>query len=319
MYKVNTYNAARTVVFNPAANLRLQSFETEALAASITQIAGQKLVRAGAIICTDGKLLKRARMMNDTFTGGSTIYVNNPWAFSVGDRLKGIANASDSAAQELTGINDIINSPDPNVGFIGEIASIETGVTTQISRISMGVSTTVPGNIITMNFYGLNIIHEITTTSIATEIERLARELSAKLATVENYRYVEVTNTATYIQLESKQPRMVLEFQAILSLGTATVRGALDVAITKGIGAITLVDPLTTNNTRQGVKIGTVNQTPVGIFDTEFDFGDYLNGIAPEQAITPLYGGQFYSKALPYLDGQIIDKLKQANWIPAVL
>lgn len=317
MYKVNYYQPQRTVVFNPAANLRLQSFETETLATSISQIAGQKLVRAGAIICTDGKLLKRAVTLNSIATGDSLVYVNNPWAFSVGDRLKAISTVpgGDTAAQELAAINALASNPDPNAGLIGVVSAIEQSESTQTSRIEI-LSPVVVGNILTVNFYGVSVVYPVA--SVAEAINELAAEITKRLAATENYRYVNISKGSNYIELQSTQPKVMLEFVASVSQGTAGSVGAIRTTISKGLGRITLAAPVTASNIA-GIKIGVIGQTPLGIFDTEFDLGEYLNGIPIEQSITPLYGGQFYSKALPYVDGQIVDKLKQAAWIPAIL
>jgi hypothetical protein len=310
MYRVQTYDQARTVVFNPVANRRLLTFDTQILGNTITQIAGQKLVRAGAILATDGKLLKRAKTLTASAIGDNTIYVNNPWAFTVGDALKIIAPPNTAAAVELAAITGGTGA------VVGTIASIEAGITTQISRIAL--SAPVVGNIITINFYGLTVVYQIATTVLADELINLARAIAERLATVDQYRYVSAIATTTYIEIKSTQPRSIVEFAAILSQGTAATVGGIGTSTSQGLGAITLAAPLAAA-IAQGTKIGTTTQIPLGIFETEFDFGDYLHGIPTEQAITPLYGGQFYSQALPYVDGQVISTLNQAAFIPAIV
>jgi hypothetical protein len=309
MYKVQTYDRARTIVYNPAANRRLLTFDTQILGNTITQIAGQKLVRAGAILATDGKLLKRSKVLTASAIGDTTIYVNNPWAFTVGDALKIIAPPNTPASAELAAITGGTGA------VVGTIASIEAGTATQISRISL--SAPVVGNIVTVNFYGLTVVYQIATAVLADELINLASAIADRLATVDQYRYVSATATSTYVEIKSTQPRSIVEFIAILSQGVAATLGGINTSTSQGIGAITLAAPLAIA-IAQGTKIGTTTQIPLGIFDTEFDFGDYLHGIAPEQAITPLYGGQFYSQSPPYLDGQVLSNLNQAAWIPAI-
>jgi hypothetical protein len=307
-YRVTTYQPTPTVIFNPRATLRLPSYNTDTLANSLASVAGMKLVKAGTILCTDGKQLKRAKLLTDGATGATGIYVNNPWAFSVGDVLKVIGAPGATAAAELAAITGATGAA------VGTIASIEPAVDAQISRITL--DSAVVGNIITVSILGTMASYVIKTAVLADELIGLAKVIQTAISNCESIKYVNATALGTYIEIKSGSTQAIIEFTAAIVQGAGASLAVLTTSTDAGLGKLILAAPLAATFVA-GTKIGTLDQTPQAIWDNEWDFGTYPHSIPVEQAITPCYGGQFYLNALPYIDGQVTSKLLQAAFIPA--
>lgn len=308
MLRTHVFKPQPTITFNPEDNQRLISIDADTVAANMTQIAGMKYVRAGAILATDSKLLKRAKLLTSAADGQPNIYVNNPWAFAVGDALRIIATPGQSAATELAAITGATGTS------LGTISAIETNETKQTSQI--GLTTAVVGNLITINFSGVVATYTVKSTTIADEVIGLAAAIRSALQSVEWLKYIKVTALSAAVQLEGDADLGLLEFTASLSQGSGGSLGAISNTTLSGLGRITLSANLGAA-IAQGTKIGVVTQIPLGIFDSEFDFGYYPQSIPPETSLTPLYAGKFYRDALPYLDGQITATLNGAAFIPA--
>jgi hypothetical protein len=309
MYKVRTYSPTPTITYNAGANLRLLQFDADVLADTLTPVAGLRIVRAGSVLARDAKLIKRAKLLTAVALAETEIYVNNPWAFAVGDALRVIAAPRTEAATELAAITGATGAS------LGTITAIELGANTQTSRITL--TTAVVGNIVSIDFNGVSIVYTIASTVIADEIAGLAKAILARLALVDQYRYVEANVFPTYVELKSTQLNQILEFEVLLSQGTGGSLGAITTSTDLGLGKITLSAGVGAA-IAQGTKIGVVTQRALGIFDSEFDFSDYPQGVSNASAVCPLYGGQFYADGMPYLDGQIMADLPQAQWIPAI-
>lgn len=307
-YRVNTYTPTPTVIFNPRATLRLLSYNADVLALSLAGVAGQKLVKAGTIYCTDGKQLKRAKLLTDGASGDLGIYVNNPWAFAVGDVLKVVAPLGSNPATELAAITGGTGTA------VGTIASIETNIETQTSRIIL--ATAVVGNIITVDFLGIIGSYTVKTTVVADELIGLAKAVQAAISRSESINYVSVMPYPTYIEIKSGSAKTMIEFTASIAQGTGSSVAVLTTSTIGGLGKLTLAAPLGTA-IPAGTKVGTLDQIPQAIWDNEWDFGNYPHSVPLEHAITPCYGGQFYLNALPYMDAQVAKMLPQAAFIPA--
>lgn len=307
-YRVNTYTPTPTVVFNPRATLRLPAYNADALAGSLAGVAGQKLVKAGSIYCTDGKQLKRAKLLTDGASGDLGIYVNNPWAFAVGDILKVVAPIGSTSAAELAAIEGATGAA------VGTIASIETSIETQTSRIIL--ATAVVGNIITVDFLGIIGSYTVKTAVVADELIGLAKAVQSAISRSESINYVSVTPYPTYIEIKSGSAKTMIEFSASIAQGLGASLAVLTTNTIEGLGKLILAAPLAAA-IPAGTKVGTVDQIPQAIWDNEWDFGNYLHSVPLEHAITPCYGGQFYLNALPYMDAQVAKMLPQAAFIPA--
>ena len=307
-YRVNTYTPTPTVVFNPRATLRLPAYNADALAGSLAGVAGQKLVKAGSIYCTDGKQLKRAKLLTDGASGDLGIYVNNPWAFAVGDILKVVAPIGSTSAAELAAIEGATGAA------VGTIASIETSIETQTSRIIL--ATAVVGNIITVDFLGIIGSYTVKTAVVADEFIGLAKAVQSAISRSESINYVSVTPYPTYIEIKSGSAKTMIEFSASIAQGLGASLAVLTTNTIEGLGKLILAAPLAAA-IPAGTKVGTVDQIPQAIWDNEWDFGNYLHSVPLEHAITPCYGGQFYLNALPYMDAQVAKMLPQAAFIPA--
>lgn len=308
MYKVQTYNPVGEGVFNPNSLLRLPAFNVELLVLALAMVGGTKVVRNMSTIATDGKLLKRAKLLTGGAASDTSIYVNNPWAFSIGDALKVIAPPNTIAATELAAIVGGTGAS------LGTITAIEGSVDLQTCRITL--ATAVVGNIITVSFQGVVASYQIATAVVADENIKLAKAITRAIGNCDSLRYVSAKSMGTYVQIDSTQAKQIVEFTATIAQGTGASLAVMTTSTDKGLGRITLSAPLAAALV-QGTKIGTTTQVPLGIFDGEYDFTDYPNAIPHEHAITPCYGGQFYLNAMPYIDGQITKELVQARFMPA--
>jgi hypothetical protein len=307
-YRVQTYQPTPTVVFNPRATLRLPAYNADTLAAALGSAAGQKLVKAGSIYCTDGKQLKRAKLLTDGTSGDTGIYVNNPWAFSVGDVLKVVAPLGSTPAVELAAITGATGAA------VGTIASIESAIETQTSRITL--ATAVVGNVIMVNFLGIMASYTIKTAVVADELIGLAKAVQTAISSSESISYVAVTPLTTYVEIKCTSAKTIVEFIATIAQGAGASLAVLTTSSDQGLGKLILVAPLATT-IPAGTKVGTLDQIPQAIWDNEWDFGTYPHSVPLEHAITPCYGGQFYLNALPYFDAQVAKSLPQAAFIPA--
>lgn len=308
MYKIQTYNPVGEGVFNPNSLLRLVGFNVDPLILNLPVAGGLKLIRNMSTIATDGKILKRSKLLTDAAAADTGVYVTNPWAFAIGDVLKVIAAPNTSAAAELAAITGGTGAN------LGTITGIESAIDTQINRLTLG--TAVVGNIITISFLGVVASYQVASAVVADENVKLAAAITKAIASCDSLRYVSVKSMGSYVKIESTQAKQIVEFAVSIAQGTGASLAVLTTSTDKGLGRLTLSTPLAAPLT-QGTKIGTVNQVPLGIFDGEYDFTDYLNTIPTEHAITPCYGGQFYLDAMPYIDGQITKELVQAKFIPA--
>lgn len=305
--QIKTYSPIPKVTFNPDNLLRLPGFNTDSLIANISTAGGLKLLRIGSTIATDGKLLKRSKLLTGAAAGATEIYVTNPWAFAIGDAIRVIAAPGATAAVELAAIVGATGVS------LGTISSIEGSLDTQISRITP--ASAVVGNIITVDFQGCVASYKILTAVLTDELTGLAKAIEKALYSADDLRYVTVANMGTYLKIESTQSQQIVEFIATIDQGAGASIATMATSTDKGLGKITLSAPLP-SALIQGTKIGTVTQTPQAIFDSEYDFTDYPAAIHPEHAICPCYGGHFYSDAF-YLDGQIVKELNQAKFLPA--
>ncbi len=309
MYQNRYYAPSPTVVYNTAANLRLLQFDTQTLANNISTAAGAKIIRPGTVMAKDGKLLKRALLLAGVAAGATELYVNNPWAFAIGDALRVIAPPRTAAAAEVTAIETASGAS------LGNILSIEGGNATHVARITP--TTLVVGNIISINFSGVQIAYRVATTVVADECKALASEILRRLSSSDNFRYIQANPNPTYVELKSPEFNGMMEFEVLLSQGAGATLGAIATSTDTGMGKITLSAP--TPAALVGMtKIGVVTQIPQGIFDAEFDYTNYPHNTSTSAGVCPLYGGQIYQSALPYIDGQIAKVLPQMAWIPSV-
>jgi hypothetical protein len=308
-YRVNSYQPTPTVIFNPRATLRLPSYNADILAASLGGAAGQKLVKAGSIFCTDGKQLKRAKLLTDGTSGDTGIYVNNPWAFAPGDVLKVVAPLGSTAAAELAAITAATGAA------VGTIQSIESAIDTQTSRITPAAA--IVGNIITVDFQGIAAAYVVKTAVLADELIGLAKVAQTAISSSESTSYVSVTAYPTYVEIKCTSAKTIVEFAVSIAQGTGASLGTVATSTIQGLGKLILAAPLAAT-LPAGTKVGTLDQIPQAIWDNEWDFGNYPHAVPLEHAITPCYGGQFYLNALPYFDAQVAKMLPQAAFIPAV-
>jgi hypothetical protein len=308
MYNRRYYAPCGAIVYNTAANLRLLQFSTDALAASLPLVAGTKLIRVGSILAKDGKLLKRAALLTGIVAGATEIFVNNPWAFAVGDALKVIAAPRTLAATEVTAIET------GSGASLGTILSIDGGNNTQVSRITP--AGLVVGNIITINYSGIQITYAIATTVVADECKALAAEILRRLGSSDQFRYIQANPQPTYVELKSPEYNGMMEFEALISQGAAASVGTLTTSTDAGLGKITLSAGVPAALVGM-TKIGVTTQMPAGIFDADFDYTNYPQGISSSAGVSPLYGGQIKLDGLPYFDGQIAKVLPQIALIPA--
>jgi hypothetical protein len=172
----------------------------------------------------------------------------------------------------------------------------------------------VVGNIITVDFRGVTANYTIATAVLGDELTALATAINKAIFRCDSLRYVQAINMGTYLAIVSTQTKQIVEFTATIVQGTGASLAAMTTATDVGLGKVTLSAPLAAALV-QGTKIGTVTQTPLGIFDGEHDFTDYLHTITHEHAITPAYAGHFYVDGMSYIDGQISSVLNQAKFI----
>jgi hypothetical protein len=309
--RINSIDRSPAFVVDPAKSLRLNAFDNDSFAATITPVAGVKIARAGSFVSTDNKLLKRALLLTSVAAAATEIWVNNPWAFTVGDALRVIAAPRTAAATELAAIVGATGAS------LGTITAIELGIMNQTSRITL--TSAIVGNILAVNLMGISISYRIATTVIADEIVGLCKAITTALASCdERLRYIQANPLATYAEIKSTKPYEIIEFEALLSQGSAGSLGAIATSTDQGLGKITLSAPVPAALV-QGTKIGTVTQIPAGFLDSESDLTYYQRGILPNFGIAPMYGGQLYTNGLPYMDGQIADRLRQMAWMPQYL
>ena len=311
MLKTHSYDPSPSLFRDITNCLRLAQIDNQSFSDTITPVAGIKIAKAGATIATDFKMLKRSTLITSVPAGATEIYVANPWAFSVGDALRVIAPPRTAAAIELAAITGATGAS------LGTIAAIELGGQTQSSRITL--TTAVVGNIISLDLSGIDIVYRIASTVIADEIIGLRDAINSRLARCgERFRYISTVAFPTYVQLASTKQYEIIEFEALLSQGSAASLGAIATSTDSGLGKITLSAP-TPSALAQATKIGTVTQTPLGILDSESDLTDYPHGINPTFGIAPVYGGQLQAKGAIYLDGQIVSTLRQMAFDPQYL
>ena len=307
-YKVKTYNPIAQGTFNPDQSQRLYGFNVEPITANLGIAGGVRFIRNMSAVATDGKLLKRAKLLTGAAAADLAIYVNNPWAFAVGDALRVIAAPNTPAATELAAIIGATGAS------LGTISSIDSIIDTQSCRITP--ASAVAGNVITVDFLGISASYAVATTVLIDELVKLAKAINKAIRNCESLRYVTAIAYATYVAIVSTQPAQIVEFTASIVQGTGASLALMTTSTDTGLGKLTLSAPLPAALV-QGTKVGTVTQIPLGIFDGEYDFTSYPNAIVNYDAITPVYGGQFYLSAMPYIDGQITSVLTNARFMPA--
>jgi hypothetical protein len=269
---------------------------------SFTSIAGYKRILAGSFLSSTGRLLGRSRVLSPYTAGTSSLIVNNPFAFKVGDVLHIIGGATENPYAER---NAVESGVAPILGTISNIDGSSKSQTTRITFASVAV-----GDIYTINIGGQIVSVVATSTNIAD----LTLALRDKFKTLpwENsvFEILSAFSSATYLEISCSEPGEIIDLNV-----SVTGTGSATISTTSAVGALTISIGAGNAALPQGAKIGTIVDYPVGIIDAEYYLSDE-DGLDRNVDIAAYNGGMVYKNSLPYLDGQIVAALPKLSFSP---
>ncbi len=307
MLNTTRYHPIVPLLFAPDNVQRLAALDAQTLAGTIFPAAGMTLVPFGSIVGNDNKLLKRAKLLGDVPIGATKIYVDNPWAFAVGDAIKIIAPLGATPTAELASING------GGGATIGSIVSIDSSTTDQVTDIVLGSA--IIGNIATVEIEGIGASYAIASSTLDTELSNFATAINKAISNCEELRYVSAASTGTAVRITVNEPRFLVRLSSSIAQGTAASVATIATTMVRGLGALNLA-AATTAALTNGTKIGTLTQTAVGIIENECDLTLYPNSVPVETALTPVIGGLIYLSALKYVDAQVVQNLNKCSFMP---
>lgn len=293
-----TYKIEKPILYN---NIGAESFAQETMEPDdVARIGGYRRIIAGSFL-SRGRLLPRAEIISPYTSGQGQVIVNNPSVFKIGDVLRVIGTATPNAYQESLGVA---------TGTAPLFATV-TGFdrTFLYQKTTIIPNSVAVGNIFTVEIDGINISFAALTTSNADVVNGLLAQFNQMRAPVSILNDLRLTATATQLTIEHQLPREIFKVRTMVAQGAAATTGTLTAQVTEPVGALLITPQAGNGNQVIGTKIGTITDIPTGIITEEYYLTDD-DGMDRAINISGYTSAGVNTKALPYLDGDIVARTK---------
>lgn len=274
--------------------------------ADIPSIAGSKVVPAGLFLAKKSggghRPLGRAQVLAPYTSGETTVIVETPHVFKVGDVLRVIGVPGDTRYAEDTAVK---GATAPLFGTVTAIDSLTQKQITTVTFASVAV-----GNIFTVTINGVPISFIATAASSQNVADGLKAALIKAQSGSSPIEEIRATTPGGVLTLTTEQDGVIFTTTSTVAQGVAVTTGTAVVDVTQAIGTLTITPQGGNASLAIGAKIGTIGDVVVGVL------GNTISLYDGDQYIAPYSGGQVYLKALPYLDGDIMAQLPKLTFIP---
>lgn len=294
------YSIDKQVLFN---NVNANSlYGLILLPEQVTLISKYRRVLAGTFITESGRILSRGVLLSPYTASDTTIVVNNPYAFKVGDVLYEIGDATENRSAE---INAVANASQQ----FGTVSAIDPASNKQITEITP--ASIAVGDIFFVWLEGQSFSFVAETTDVADVVKGLHAALVGGMQSHHSIRnHLMISEDGTKITLSAKEPGQIFKVS-----GSVTGTGTLAIEVTQAVGRITITPTAGNNNHDVGAKIGTIDDMPIGVITHDYYLTDEA-GIDRSADLAVYDTANVYKKALVYLDGHIISTIPTLKYTP---
>jgi hypothetical protein len=293
-----TFKTEKPILYN---NIGAESFAQETIEPDdVAKIGGYRRIMAGSFL-SRGRLLPRAEIISPYTSGQGQVTVSNPSVFKIGDVLRVIGTATPNAYQEAQAVATA------TAPLFGTVTGFDR--TFDYQKTVVTPNSAAVGNIFTVEIDGIGISFTALTTSNADVVNGLLTQFNEMRAPVSILNDLKLTATATQLIIEHQIPREIFKVRTMVAQGTASTTGTLIAQITEGVGTLLITPQAGNGNQVIGSKIGTITDIPTGIITEEYYLTDD-DGMDRSINISGYTSAGVNSKALPYLDGDIVARTK---------
>lgn len=299
-----TYKLEKPILYN---NVGVTSFAGTTIdPIDVAKIGGFRRIMAGSFLC-QGRLLPRAEIISPYTSATSQVIVSNPSVFKVGDVLRLIGTPSSTPYQEAQAV---VSATAPLFGTVTGWTQTYDFQATTVTPNSVAV-----GNIFTVDIDGVLISYTALTTSNADVVAGLVKQFQAVRSPNSTLRDLDFTASATQLTIKHQQPREIFKVRTSVTQGVAVTTGTLVTSVTEPLGALLITPQAGNGNQIIGAKIGTIADIPIGVITQEYYLTDD-DGVDVSMMISAYEAAGIFTKALPYLDGDIVARLPKLTFVP---
>jgi hypothetical protein len=270
----------------------------------LTRVGRYKRLLPGTFWAQDKLPLRRAEVLSPYNAGDTTLFVNNPHIFAVGDPLYEIGSETPDLNAEKNAIENA------TAQLLGTITAIDASQKRQTTRITPAAIA--DGDTYTFEMAGLPLVVTVdqgsTLPQFLEKIQTTILRLGVGNNIVESLEFD--FSSGTYLDITAKEIDEIFK-----TTGSVSGTGTLSIQVVDAVGQITITPDAGNNNQNIGAKIGRIDQYPVGIITQDHIFEDD-DGIEKGQNVTIYDRANIYRDALPYLDGQIVRAVQQLKYQP---
>lgn len=272
----------------------------------IPTIGGSKSVPAGVFLSkksTGGhRTLGRAKVMAPYTSGDTTVIVESPQVFKIGDVLRVIGTPGQSYHTEDTAVK-AATAP-----LFGTVTAIDALAQKQITTVTF--ASVAVGNVFTLTING----SPISFTATAASSQNVADGLKAAIICAQTgsapLEEIRSTTPGGVLTLTTDLEGIIFTTEATVAQGVAVTTGTAVVDVTTAIGTLTITPQGGNASLAIGAKIGTIGDVVVGVLGIGISLAD------GDQHIAPYSAGIVYLQALPYIDGDIVAQMPKLTFIP---
>lgn len=280
---------------------------------SVAAIGSVRMIQGGTFICAIPnsvmhKPLARALVASPYTAGTTSVIVSNPTVFKPGDTLYTLAPPGLAPTAELAAIRG-----EPTA--LGTVVSVNGLNRPQIFTVTPAAPTI--GNIFTLIIEGATLTFVATAATVASITAGLKKAFDSMKNSYSSLENIAVTDNSTALTITGDDGQ-IFTLAASVAPGEAATEGTLTASVTQPVGALTITPASATNgNAAIGTKIGTTNDIVIGILDRTYYLTDVESGVDHDIVVAPYNSAMLYRNALPYLDADVVDQLKELSYTPA--
>ncbi|MFN6560044.1 MAG: hypothetical protein RMY28_009570 [Nostoc sp. ChiSLP01] len=300
-----SYKIERPVLYNNVNTERLYGRYINPT--DIAKIGGHRRIIPGTFLTAANRVLPRAKIISPYASDATTVIVNNPSAFKVGDVLKVIGTPSSTPAAENAAV---VNASAAAFGTVTAISATDGPQVTTVTIASPAV-----GNIFTLTVDGISFSFTAATTAPTDVATGLKSAFDAQKSQSSTWADVDATVNGAVLTFTHRQSRAVFTVSSSVAQGTGGSTGTAVVAVATPVGALIITASATNGNQIIGTKIGTITDIPLGVVTHEHYLTDD-DGQDMGKAIAVYNMAAINLLALPYIDGHIVASLPRLSFTP---
>ncbi|ARV58067.1 hypothetical protein BZZ01_04940 [Nostocales cyanobacterium HT-58-2] len=275
--------------------------------ANIAKVGGFRRIPAGSFLAAKNRLLPRARIISPYTSGSATVIVSNPYPFKVGDVLKVIGTPTSTPIQESQAVNNA------TAADFGTVTAIDTANNKQVTTVTPAAVAV--GNVFSLTIEGATISYTATTTTAADVAKGLKNNFDAAKSPTGALFDLRAEVNGDSLVFTHEYLGEIAEIVGNVVQGAAATTGTLAVTVTQSVGALTITPASGNTNQVIGNKIGTITDLVLGVITHDHLLTDD-DGIDTPRALAAYDSAMVNTKALPYLDGHIVNALPRLAFTP---